>query len=164
MNIGQKDKIRNVAGSAASRLVVASSASGYHKIWPRQHKRRNNLIILCHPRLAVRLFYFCSLSLGGHFFWRPPAQLLSTLQLHAVLELSLTSQSEDMCLCTESIVPSWNRFSSVWIVSLFNANVLLWGVSCVSPPRLRWRRSLRQHSEARSGGPTGFEDNKLGWK
>ena len=37
------------------------------RIGRREHKRRNNLVILCQLRLVFRLLYFCSLSLGGQF-------------------------------------------------------------------------------------------------
>ena len=45
-----------------------SRPQGIIRTGPPGHKRRNNLIALCQLRLAFRLLYFCSLSLGGHFF------------------------------------------------------------------------------------------------
>ena len=41
---------------------------GIRKVGRREHKRRNNWVILCKFRLAIRLLYFCSLSFGGQFF------------------------------------------------------------------------------------------------
>ena len=41
---------------------------GVRRIGPGEHKRRNKSAISCKLRLAIRLVYFCSLSLGGQFF------------------------------------------------------------------------------------------------
>ena len=44
------------------------SRQGVRRIGHRDHKRQNNLVILCQLRLAFRLLYFYTLSLRGQFF------------------------------------------------------------------------------------------------
>jgi len=50
---------------------------GVRRIGPEEHKRRNNLVVLCQIRLALRLLYFCSLNLRGQLFCYPPVVVLS---------------------------------------------------------------------------------------
>jgi hypothetical protein len=56
--------------------ISRSRWQGVRRIDRRKHKRRNNLVISCRLRLALRLLYFCSLRLRGHFFFHPPSSYL----------------------------------------------------------------------------------------
>jgi len=50
--------------------------SRYQKNCHQKHKRRNNLVILCQLRLALRLLYYSSLTLRGQFFCHPVLLML----------------------------------------------------------------------------------------
>lgn len=50
----------------------ASNCPGVKKIGRREHNRRKGLVALCDVRPAIRLLYFCILSLREQFFCYPP--------------------------------------------------------------------------------------------
>ena len=85
ISVSQHRSSSDVGGNAGSRrasLGMLSHQYGYQlhlqqHLWHAgvsvriisrlEHKRRNNLVILCKLRLATRLLYFCSISLRRQF-------------------------------------------------------------------------------------------------
>jgi hypothetical protein len=91
--------------------MTATEASGYQKNWPKQHKRRKNLIILCQLRLALRLLYYSSLS---------PWKTLLLLPTREADALKLTQfqgpQNRPFALHHRHGIPSSGTISPAYVV------------------------------------------------